>query len=309
MGDHEQQLKDLKQLGDLAKPLLPLAGMSGAAVDAVTFVFGMVWRLLRIGDKVKAAVEKAGADLKQEIKTRGLYRVPVSLDTTTLQIRNFIALGQRSYPRAIEQLRGDIQRMDDRFDRGRRDARERLAIAMSVIPEVYDCFEREGRIDLRDEPLLKDDDLRLMGADDGNMYAALVDNIWCERRSVLEGDETSLPQIRDRIPDYVRFRLGLERDRLDAAHAEAFNKLQSALRDIYWTAVLGSEDGILADTLKFAKEQSVKALEDERSSLTNERTTISSQPADERPPGRLEQIDARLDELASLLARVKELEV
>jgi hypothetical protein len=298
----------LERLPSLMEPLMVLANVANPTIATVTYAYGLVMRVLQIGGQVRERVARGQGDLDAEVRAAGLFRVPLEVDVQPIQLQAFIGPGRSRFPRALEQLDDDVRVLDDPRHPDRRGARERLAIARSVIPQVYDHYERTGQLRHDDFPLLSTAYLHLLNPGEPRIYRALVRNLHIERTTLVDEDRSSLNLLRARLPAYVQAQLRVERDALDARQRQALAETIDSVRDIYWSFVLGDDDepGVVKEAVDFLVERAVERIEDEREELAAERERLASLPADQRDDDRLAQIAAREEALRTLEDRLPE---
>jgi hypothetical protein len=298
----------LERLPSLVQPLLTLAAVPNPAIATVTYAYGVVMRIFQLGTEVRAVVGTGRDALDSKVRMAGLFRVPLGLNVRDLQLASFVRSARRLYPKALEQLEDDVRVLDDPRHADRKGARERLAIARSVIPRVYEHFERTGELRHPTFPLLSLAYLQLLNPGERFVYRALIANLHVERATLFDDDESSPNLLGDRLPAYVQAQLHLERQNLDAMRQEALDATVASVRKLYWSFVFGEGEqrGVLGDAVGFIVERAVERIEDERSELKDEGDRLKALPADQRDVGRLEEIKRREDELADLVKRLQE---
>jgi hypothetical protein len=303
-----QHRASLERLPSLVKPLLTLANVPNPAIATVTYAYGVAIRILQLGTEVRDVVAKERLDLDAEVRAAGLFRLPLEVNAQRLQLASFVELGRRRYPKALAQFEDDVRVLDDPGHADRKGARERLAIARSVIPRVYDHYERAGELRHPDFPLLSLAYLQLLNPGEDHVYRALVANLHIERTTLFDGDRTSRNLLRERLPDYVQAQLHVERQHLDAEKRQALEQTIDSVRELYWSFVFGDDQrpGLVGDAVEFVVDRAVERIEDERSELEAERARLSALPPDQRDDGRLAAIRTREEELSDLERRLQE---
>jgi hypothetical protein len=304
----DQQRASLERLPSLVKPLLTLANAPHPFVATATFAYGVLLRILQLGSEIREAVAREGDVLDAQVRADGLFRVPLDVDLGDLEVASFVELGRRRYPRALEQLADDVRVLDDPRHPDRKGARERLAIARTVIPRVYDHYERTGELRHPDLPLLSLGYLQLLNPGEPHVYRALVANLHLERTMLFDGDLSSATLLRERVPAYVQAQLRVERQNLDEAKQQALDRTIDSVRELYWGFVFGDgqRPALLEDAMEFLVERAGAWIDDERSRLAAERERLVALPADERDEGRLADVRTREEELSDLGRRLRE---
>jgi hypothetical protein len=128
----------LERLPDRLKPLLTLANVSNPTTVTFTYAFGLVMLVLQIGAEVRQTVTEARRDLDAEVKSAGLFRVPLAVDAETAQLRVFIGPGRSRYPKALAQLEDDVRVLDDPHHPERRRA---LAARLAIVATIGDMTD------------------------------------------------------------------------------------------------------------------------------------------------------------------------
>lgn len=298
----------LEQLPSLVAPLLTLADVAHPAIATVTYAYGVMMRILQLGSEVRDTVAHERDHLDAEVRTAGLFRVPLEVNVRELMLESFVELGRRRYPLALEQLEDDVRVLDDSGHADRKGARERLSIARSVIPRVYDHYQRTGELRHPELPLLSLEHVQLLNPGEPRVFRALVANLHIERTTLFEGDHASANLLGDRLPAYLQAQLRVERRILDATQQRALDRTVDSVRDLYWSFLFGDDEqpGVAEEAVDFLVERAIGRIENERSELEAERDRLRALPADERDERRLEDIAAREEALSDLERRLRE---
>jgi hypothetical protein len=308
MAISDHQRASLERLPSLVKPLLALASVPHPVVATATFAYGVLLRVLQLGSSVREAVAQEGDVLDAQVRTAGLFRVPLDVDFRDLEVAAFVELGRRRYPRALEQLADDVRVLDDPGHPDRKGARERLAIARRVIPRVYDHYERTGELRHPDFPLLSLAYLQLLHPGEPQVYRALVANLHIERTTLFDGDLSSANLLRERVPAYVQAQLRVERQSLDTTMQQALDRAIDSVQELYWSFVFGNgqHPALVDDAMKFLVARAGEWIDDERSRLAAERERLAALPEDQRDEGRLADVRTREEKLSDLGRRLRE---
>jgi len=297
----------LESLPAQVQPLLVLAGVTDPVIATVTYAYGLVMRVLQIGAEVRDTVAQARLDLDAEVRSAGLFRVPLEVDVQTIQLRLFVGPGRRQFPNALAQLEDDVRAFQDPRHPDRRRARERLSVASGVIPLVYDHLERTGELRHRDFPLLSTAYLQLLDPGELAIYRSLVTHLHIERTTLLEGDTVSLNLLEARLPRYIEAQLRVEGVALEAAQQRELVHAKESVRDIYRSFVLGDDyrRGGVADAVSFIVARALERIRAESDELAAELQRLASLPAGERDDDRRAEIGRRQEALREIEQRLR----
>lgn len=303
----DQQRSSLEELPSLVAPLLTLANVANPAIATVTYAYGVMMRVLQLGSAVRAAVAKEKSRLDATVRAAGLFRVPVEVSFIESDVRNFVSLGRSSYPLAFQQLEDDIRVLGDSGHADAKGARERLAIARTVIPRVYRHYVDTGELSHPAFPLMSLDYVQLLNPGEPKPFRALISNLHIERTTLFEGGLSSANLLGERLPAYVQAQLRVERQNLDATQQQALDRTVDSVRDLYWSFVFGDgeQTGVAQEAVDFLVERALRRIEEERSELASERERLTALPEDQRDDDRLQDITERVEELSDLEGRLR----
>jgi len=281
-------------IASTVKPVLTLLGASNPVTASALFGISVLFRFLRLGAEVRAAIDQARKDLEATVRAQGIFRVPIGVDTSISDVQEFF---QRDltfpirFPVLNKQFAPEIGRLSNRADPGFVDAVQTLRVVMRALPDAV----VDGKFD--NSPVL--DDLFGKWLDPALPepdYRAMV----VEIRALSDGSDLSLSGLANEPSEFIRAKLRAAGASIDAATDARLTALNAQIRSLLLNAFLDPNGGVVKQAVKFTVDRRVEMIQNDIDFLTARKTQLEGKPVAERS-------DPDKTELAGLTKRIAEL--
>jgi hypothetical protein len=292
----EELTKVEGSIAGAVKPVLTMLGATNPVTASVLFGVSVLFRFLRLGAEIRKAIDLARKELDATVRSQGIFRVPISAETSVTEVLEFFtrdATFPIRFPVLNKQFAAEIEALSRSGEPRFHDAIRTLTVVMRVLPDAV----LDRRFD--NSPLLDD----LFGKWlDPSIPEPDYRSIVAELRVLAGNGDLSLSGIAEQPNAFIVAKLRAAGASIDAATDAKLAAVNAQIRTLLLNAFLDPNNGVVKEAVKFTVDRRVELIQKDIDALTARKAELEAKAAAART-------DDEKKELAGLTTRITELTV
>jgi hypothetical protein len=302
MATKEELVEIQSGITSVAKPVFTMLGVANPVAAAAVFGVETLFRFLALGAEIRAAIEEQRKQLDTRIRTEGILRVPITVDTRLDDVLTFFVDDPdfpRLHPEMDRQFAAEIAAVQRPGTPEFPQALRMLDAARRIVPRI------ERTLRFEDDPLMDELFGKWLDPAKPDFRAMIQDYL-----TLANHRELGLDDHVARVSEFTRMKLSVAGATLDADTASALAEVNTKIRALVRATLFGDK-GFIKDAVRFTVNERVMIIDGQVQDLNARKAEIQatdtsqlSEAAKEELKEELKTIDSRVKKLADFKTRL-----